>query len=374
MKTSASSIKRAENSDLYHIRGTPFTFKKDSLYAARIAFGFFFVLGGVGSLIVYFEKSRYSLPDWALPLGGTFTAVTGVTLIGSKLLVRNLNPENTPLFQNRNPSGARLHSISQLPRQFSLLLDELCERDEQGKEITSTPHRINEILAILKTAHKLSYLNAIPNYYFTRQESCFPGSAPPYYTPLHYWAKKGDLTTVKLLIEQGAKDYFTEGSAVDQLVTGLYLAAKGGHLNVVQYLLQKGSPIDIAFSNQNVLCSFLPKLIFEMTQLLVEKVDELEANNLLECLKIILSHLGEKNKQNLQFQLRIPIRENVNILDWIVQEYSTEEIKIQQRIKTLENLLQLYVTEKDVFSIKELQEKGYNVGNGFTLYERSTLK
>lgn len=64
--------------------------------------------------------------------------------------------------------------------------------------------------------------------------------------PLHYACHNGDLKTVKLLIQHGAKlDAFRS----NQRGTALMLASQKGHLSVVKALIHAGADVNVASQN-----------------------------------------------------------------------------------------------------------------------------
>lgn len=370
------------SSDSYLIRGTNISFSGTSLRKAQYTLAVFVSLGALSAITlgVINKNNKDAVPAWAYPVDIGFTAIAVVVLIGSRFLIQKVGSEKTPLLQCQFPKGHRLDSVSDLSSDWLVLLDELCERDKDGEEMTCSLEKMSAIIEQLKEAKMLFLLNTIPNYFLNNYESSADGRIlmePSFSTPLHYWAKRGNLQAVKMLLENGANDHFTEGDNFHRITSGVYLAALYGHPEVVEYLLKNGSHTDVAFSNNNVLRCFIPKLVFEITQFIMIRKKEEDVDNALKCLRIVLNHLKKQNLKNLNFQFKIPLKKDLNCLNWIEWKYSTSAEGSQefQRAKRLKELLIEFGADKQkVYSIEELKTLSYNVGNCFTLHSATTLK
>lgn len=64
------------------------------------------------------------------------------------------------------------------------------------------------------------------------------------WTPLHVYAKKGDLKGVKRLLGEGMDANVAAWGPKSHGLTPLHLAAQGGHLRVMDKLLEHGANID----------------------------------------------------------------------------------------------------------------------------------
>jgi hypothetical protein len=366
--TNHSTI-NSDFSDSYAIRGTKCTLSAAALRAAQFALGSFAALTSIATPVVW-AIYKYKIPIWGYGVGVGLIVITAGLCAGSCIFVYRVGSEMTPLTQDQAPKGHSLYTVSDLNPQF-VLLDELCEGNTDGREMPCSMDRINEIIEQLKKNDMLPLLNAIPGYLSNN----FMSSV--IVTPLHYWAKKGNLLVVKVLLENGAKDYFTEGRDVHELTSGVYLAALYGHADVVEYLLKNGSRADVAFAKHNVLLSFVPKLVFEVAPLIMGKNQEEDVNQALRCLRIILTHLKRNNPRNLNFQLKIPIDNGLNSFYWVEWKYcgSNEATQEFRRAKQLGKVLAEFGADnQEVYSVEELQAFSCNVGNGFTLGAASGMK
>ena len=64
------------------------------------------------------------------------------------------------------------------------------------------------------------------------------------WTSLHVYARKGDIKLVKKLLNEGMDVNVTAWGPKSKGVTPLHLAAEGGHLGVMDELLERGANID----------------------------------------------------------------------------------------------------------------------------------
>lgn len=369
----------------YVLRGTTSIVLGDSqLKIARIALPLFAILALVAIIVVY-SMGHHNFPKWIIPTAVTLTIVCSVgsivTLFFKKREIKEIPSPNTrpPLSDIHLAEGDRLQALSDFSPEQSALLDELCERNQQGCEVTCSTERCYEILTQFERGGGLAILNTIPK--CCRNHSWkFSCRAHVPYTALHYWAKKGNLSIVEMLVEKGAKDYFSSGKNSYQLYSALQVAALCGHLPVVQYLLKNESHVDIAFVDKNVLRCFVPQLIFlrACNIRITGGGDECEFDSFLQCLDMILNALMVKNPINLQFQLNIPIEEGQNAfvhIEKVLLAFSHNERK-REKLTMLKELLIRYGAAKDerAYTVEELRAAGHNIGIGFTLAHASQLK
>src|SRR5205823_2058868 len=108
---------------------------------------------------------------------------------------------------------------------------------------------------------------------------------------------------------------------------------------------------------------FIPKLVFELYQ--TENIE----NDSLGCLERILNHLKINYPASLELQMKIPVNEGENSLDYIKNACS--RVPNQSDLEQL--LIRFGSREKEVFSNNQLKVN-YNIGRGFTLYDVSTFK
>jgi len=372
VETNAANSSRTTNE--YVLNG--FRLSNSQLRTTQFALAFIGSVGMITPAIMskgFKEEVKENIT--IITVGGVLTAVCIVSLFVTCFFEKKRVLETIPLLPSEFAKGAQLQPLYHLNSENQNLLDELCERDGEGRQIQSSLSRISAILDQFKQSYHLSILNSIPNccandpHQSIRRDFVF-------YTPLHYWAKKGNLPIVKILIKNGAKDYFTEGEDCYKLTSALYQAALYGHPQVVKYLLDNGSHIDIAFANQNILHCFIPKLTFELVQKIQKANKNEDQEGHLECFRLILSQLNLKNSGNLQFQLSIPIDKGYNALNWIDRELFNAHGEVEKSLLTqLRDLLIKYgAVRKHVFKINELEEKGCNIGTGITLYRATTFK
>lgn len=371
--SSQVSLNSQVSSDVYMIKKTNITISSTSLRIIRCTSAVFAVLGTL-SLVVF--KGAMSVPICIVVAG--VTAVAIALLVASLLLVKKVveSDSGKHLFeQDKIPKGHRLYSTSDLNPNLTSLLDQLCEEGEEGK-IKCPIEKLKDIVGQLKDANMLQFLDAIPACCYNNPQSSFfrMWNECSYFTPLHYWAKEGNLEAVEILIKNGAHDHFTEGENLYEITSGLYLAALFGHPKVVEYLLKNGSRADVAFGKNNVLQSFIPKLIFDIGQ-------SWETHDgALDCLRLILSELKRKDPKNLEFQLRIPVestlKNTLNAYDWLEWENSDDkQSQERKKLKLLQLLLVEFGADKvGLCTTEELRAKSYNVGAGFTLCRISKMK
>lgn len=228
---------------------------------------------------------------------------------------------------------------------------------------TITFERLQQIVDDLKKRGQLAVLNSIPDYYYENR------SLSPQ-TPLSYWIGEGNLDAVRLLVENGAAVRVEDGTAPSELhedscisgtpahCSALYLAAKYGQVEIIQYLFEKGVTANFTFSD-NLLRSFIPTLLFDQVHIMyvfqVGLTDEVKT-----CLKLIFDSLPPVE---LKEQFRMPLSYGLtNILAWI-----RGQADFQDKNKLIE-LLECYgATDDDVLTIDQLHAQGYNkYGNYLT--------
>ncbi|MGG4469175.1 ankyrin repeat domain-containing protein [Paenibacillus alvei] len=90
----------------------------------------------------------------------------------------------------------------------------------------------------------------------------------PFGTWLHVAAKKGHFEIVEYLVQKGI-DVNTKGGIFD--ASSLNLAAGAGHLKIVKYLIEHGAEIDVSLANRNPLFGAIYGGHKEVAEFLVEK-------------------------------------------------------------------------------------------------------
>lgn len=78
-------------------------------------------------------------------------------------------------------------------------------------------------------------------------------------TPLHKAAHNGDLNQVKQLVESGECGEVDAPGASDR--RAIHRAAGGNHVEIIQYLLSKGSAVDVVGSSKIFFDNLLFRLI-----------------------------------------------------------------------------------------------------------------
>lgn len=300
---------------------------------------------------------------------GVFTLGVGHLVCGVILLYKKIKNSFKCEDKVKQLIDVQLIKTSEISRLgLTDIIHELCEIDVEGNYRPCRIERIKEILSILKDKNALHVLNSIPKYIDDNSYKCSLYESPsPCYTPLQHWASQGDIEAVKAFVQAGASDFCKDNIETHCDKSALYVAALHGHKEIVQYLLKNGAKANIAFHN-NVLTSFVPQFIYEIS------CKNVITNDQLACLEIILNHLCKVDRENLTFQLQIPIdffdRKGIylNIFDFL-NNYQPPNY---QKAKVL--LLKFGAESSKVFSLKKLRTLGLSVGTGFTLHERSSFK
>ena len=159
-------------------------------------------------------------------------------------------------------------------------------------------------------------------------------------TPVQHWAKRGDLSKVQLLIENGAADQCVgKGSET----SALYQAAFHGHIEIVKYLLSVGARSYVTLNAETPLHSFIPQLVYEYCN------KGIFNENNKECLSILLVHFNCHAPKNLAYQLKIPIAEGENPLVYVQSYYQDFQGK-----QELIGCLSPYKKDKEVFLSQEI--------------------
>lgn len=216
------------------------------------------------------------------------------------------------------------------------LLLELRESDASWNKKQLTLDRLLEILAFLKEKNALSILNTIPVNPFVMD---LGGVTERHiFSPLQYWAFKGNLEFVKLLVEHGAKDYLADCPYGNR--SALYRAAEWGNIEVVNYLLENGAHASIQFDNDS-LRSFIPDHIFHIGRFC--PTDELFPQ--IACLKRILEYMAVYQPKELIFQLKVPIDPGKNAIKW------AKDLNDSSYLRKVYTLLKSYgAKEREVLS------------------------
>lgn len=373
------------NQNAYIIRGTSYRIPTVPLQITRATLALFSGTGVISSFTYacfYYNEMIPLSNSVSLGLYGTNITVTAAAIVlfaASCILPKKEESTPNKFLQPQLPEYFYLQSIEKENPALIPLLNELCEVDEEGGRREYSIDRLKEIIQQLEQAQGLKYLDSIP--------TCFKGPRglpflsqfdSPCCTPLQYWAEKGDLEAVKILINNGAHDHFSGKNDYDYITSGLFLAALRGHVKIVEFLLENGSRVDIAFSNNCILQSFLPKLVFNFAELMTITSEEEYFEQTLECLRLILTKLRKQNPKHLKLQLRIPVDEKLNIYDYWLEtkeEFDNTDIQKIQYWESIRKLLvEFGAKEKNAYTIEELETKSFNVGGRFTLHSISTLK
>ncbi len=177
---------------------------------------------------------------------------------------------------------------------------------------------------------------------------------------MYYYVQRGNLNAIQILL---ARKRFTELN----LTTALYVAAKAANIDVVKYLLNNGAGVDQAFLDNNLLHSFIPKLIFEMTNQHPEWIIE----DHITCLKQLLTHLKANNPENLRLQLQIPISDKTTCYQWVSSEAENSGVNKLILIKQL--LEEFGAQNLSHLSLDDLRSLG-DIGSGYNMYDISCFK
>lgn len=342
------------------------THNTNALCASQAALGVLTVLSAGVSLEGWIS---HSFSYWIYPTSYATFALSllgiGATLACKPLVSAACNP---PVVAPQEVPLLSLEEIASL--NSTSLVHELCEMHPDGKHKPCTIERLEEI--VIQLEHKaLNGLNTIPEYYLSKPRSLLPLPST-FYTPLQYWASQGNLPAVKFLIQHGAVDYPTPSEDIlnsSEMTSALYTATMAGHVPIVSYLLRQGAQPTIAF-NQNLLASFVPKLIFELClKISFRPLITPERQAPFEGLRQVLQHLSLHQPSNLQLQLKIPIYPEKNSLDWVETLYPQSP----EREQLLQILTEFGGVKNNVISNDELTTHG-KIGAGFTLQEIFSFK
>jgi hypothetical protein len=335
------------------------TLSKTTLRVSQATLGLLAILSGSIALEGCIESN---LPSWTYP---TSYFTVGFSLLGLATTLIFKPTVYTPITQ-RTPllSSKEISSLD-----VSSLIHELCEMNTDGTSKPCTMERLKEIIEELEIKEALKALNSIPKHYLSKSNSMKLFSLPDtLYTPLQYWAARGNLPAVQFLVKHGAVDYPDARVEIDsgKMTSALYAAVMHGHSSVTSYLLLHGAQATIAFNN-NLLFSFIPKLIFEFCQ--IDAFGFPITLSFFECLEQVLQHLSSHQPSSLALQLRIPISSGKGSFDWV----ETVESPSNERMQLTQLLAQFGAIRNNALSNDELQSQG-NIGRGFTLQEISSFK
>lgn len=343
----------------YYKFSTPcidFTISKTALEVTQYLMVTFFIASCAVALSGVSKQYSWS---YGLNLG---VIVVSLLILGITCCFQKQDLSEKKSLVNRVLSSHTTPLVSELSEEHMGLMHELCEMDGEGQPKECTLERVNTILSKLKEEDSLSVLNSIPSYYMEESRNFLCYTRPIQYTPLHYWASKGNLEVVKLLVGHGACDYCANSPSYT--TSALYEAGLHGHIEVVQYLLNYGAHADLPFNN-NSLFYFIPQLMFQM---LLEPM--VKYQGCLECLDLILTSLSESDPSSLQLQLKIPVDEDgANILCWIKKNDTSSLAQDLVRM-----LVKWGANETAGCTLDELTQKGMHTGNGITLVGLASLK
>ena len=339
---------------------------KKTLHASQVTL---YVLTVISAGISIESTIKPSLSSWIYPVSYT---TLGLSLLG---IITTLACKSLGAVACRPQVSVSqeisLLSLENMPSlNLTSLIHELCEMSLDGTSKPCTTERVKEIVILLERSDNLNALNSIPEYYQNKQRSLL--SLPStFYTPLQYWASRGNLPVVEFLMQHGAVDYPTlpeDTNNGSQMTSALYAATMARHAPVVAYLLRHEAQPSIAF-NQNLLSSFIPKLIFELCQGITFFAHiPTEKQVSFEGLELVLQHLASHQPDNLQLQLKVPICPEKNSLDWVETLNRGPE-----REQLLEILTRFGAVKGNALSHEELAVHG-NIGPGFTLQEIASFK
>jgi hypothetical protein len=238
----------------------------------------------------------------------------------------------------------------------------LCEMDTDGNNKPCSFESLKSLLAELKSRNSLDAINTIPSYYSRELGfQFFSNLDKP--TPLAYWAGKGNLEAVKLLIEHGAVNLCLNSDTEPTDTSALLAAACRGHLQIVEFLLNEGADPSELFYDNVLVYFIVPNIIFHLGTIVSQEI--------LCSLKLILEKLQERDPENLALQLRIP----VDVLNDGSVVNALKYRALQKENEPLQELLKSFgATEDSVYSPIELENLGYNVRVGITLNQIRSLK
>jgi len=213
-------------------------------------------------------------------------------------------PIKSTLLSDYNCSATKMEDVEALG--YTQLVLELCEKDSEYNPQTLTFERFLEILQFLKEKNLLFLLHAIPiPPWLTKDFRTERGI----FSSLQYWASCGNIEYVKLLVEHGAKDYFSSCPSGDR--SALFRAATCGEIEVVNYLLENGAHAGIHFEH-DFLRSFIPDLIYHCPDII--QIDD--ASRQIKCFKRVLEYMIIYQPEELCFQLKVPVSQRNNIMGW----------------------------------------------------------
>ncbi|MGE7184033.1 ankyrin repeat domain-containing protein [Peribacillus sp. NPDC006672] len=118
----------------------------------------------------------------------------------------------------------------------------------------------------IRNAIKLGDINEVKRLIGDNPESLH--SMTPFGTWLHVAAKKGHIELVEYLIHKGI-DINTKGDIFD--ASALNSAASAGHVDIVKYLIERGAELDVTLAKRNSLFGAIYGGHIEVVKCLVEK-------------------------------------------------------------------------------------------------------
>ncbi len=137
----------------------------------------------------------------------------------------------------------------------------------------------------------------------------------PFGTWLHVAAKKGHLGIVEYLIHKGI-DVNTKGDIFD--ASSLRLAAGAGHLEIVKYLIEAGAELDVSLAKRNPLFGAIYGGHKDVVEFLVEK-----------GIDISIRYTGESTKNMNAYEYAREFGQT-EIAEYLIQKMDEKNRKVKE--------------------------------------------